>query len=302
MKIIRNIAIALAVFYACCVVYALTPQKSVPVQELAGINSLFINVNGRVLHYEKYGEGKPLILVHGFAGSTYTWREVIPLLAQHFTVYAVDLPGFGLSDKSTDGNYLLQAQAGMIISFMDALKLKSAALVGHSMGGVIVTMAATQAPDKVEKLVVIDAGFYHGGPPAFTKHLFFPFNIIMARSFYTKGARSKSLLNSYYNKALITDELIENYLKPARTPHAAAALARMMTHATGESYEGVSSKITTPTLLIWARNDAPIPLSDGERLQREIMGSKLVIVNNAGHMVQEEKPQEVADAIQKFMH
>ncbi len=169
------------------------------------------------------------------------------------------------------------------------------------MGGVIVSMAAIQAPEKVDKLVVMDAGFYHGGPPAFTKHLFFPFDVIMARSFYTKGARSKSLLNSYYNKSLITDELIENYLKPARTPHAADALASMMTQATGESYDGISSRITAPTLLIWARNDAPIPLSDGERLQREIKGSKLVVVDKAGHMIQEEQPQEVADAIQKFM-
>ncbi len=124
MKIIRNILIVLAVLYACCIAYALIPQKSVPVQELAGKNSQFINVNGRMLHYEKYGAGKPLILVHGFAGSTYTWRELIPLLSEHYTLYAVDLPGFGLSDKSPEANYKLQSQAGMIIGFMDALQTK----------------------------------------------------------------------------------------------------------------------------------------------------------------------------------
>jgi len=181
------------------------------------------------------------------------------------------------------------------------LKLPPVALLGHSMGGVIVSCAAVQAPQKIDKLIIMDAGFYHGGPPSFTKHLFFPFDVLMARSFYTKGARSKSLLNTYYNKALITDELIENYLKPARTPHAADALASMMTKASGESYEGISSRISVPTLLIWARNDAPIPLADGERLQREIQGSKLVVVDNSGHMIQEEQPQPVAAAIEAFL-
>ncbi|MBN2108764.1 MAG: alpha/beta hydrolase [Deltaproteobacteria bacterium] len=301
MKSIRNTLIVLAALYAGCIVYALVPQQSVPVESLAGKYSQFINVNGRMLHFEKYGIGKPLVLVHGFAGSTYTWRHVIPLLAQHHEVYAVDLPGFGLSDKPADGNYLLQEQAGMIIGFMDALQLKTAALAGHSMGGVIVGMAAVKAPNKIDKLIVIDAGYYHGGPPEFLKHLVFPFDIIMARSFYTKGARSKSLVSSYYNTSLVTDEVLENYLKPGRTPNAAAALARMLNTATRESYHGISTRITTPTLLIWARQDKPIPLTDGERLHQEIKGSQFLIIDNAGHMVQEEKPQEVAAAILKFL-
>ena len=301
MKAIKWILTCIAVVYACCVVYALIPQQSVPVKELAGKDSRFIQVKDRTIHYIQAGQGKPLVLVHGFAGSTYTWRYLIPLLAQHNTVYALDLLGFGLSDKPVDANYNLRAQGQLVIDFIDALKLAPVELVGHSMGGVIVSCAAVQAPKKIDKLVVMDAGFYHGGPPAFTKHLFFPFDILMARSFYTKGTRSRSLLNSYYNKALITDELIENYLRPARTPHAADALASMMSKSSGESYEGISTSITVPTLLIWARNDAPIPLSDGERLQREIKGSKLVVVDKSGHMIQEEQPQQVAEAIESFL-
>lgn len=301
MKIIRNILIVLAVLYACCIAYALIPQKSVPVQELAGKNSQFINVNGRMLHYEKYGSGKPVILVHGFAGSIYTWRHVIPLLAQGYTVYALDLPGFGLSDKSPEASYDLQSQARALMDFVNALQLPSASLAGHSMGGVIVGIAAAEAPQKVDKLIIIDAGFYHGGPPGFLKHLVFPLNVVMARAFYTKVARSKSLLNSYYNKALVTDELLDNYLRPARTPNAAAALAHMMNTSAADSYEGISTRITTPTLLIWARQDKPIPLSDGERLHQEIRGSQFLIIDDAGHMVQEEKPKEVAAAIRQFV-
>lgn len=301
MKAIKRIIIGCIVVYACLCVLALIPQTSVPVKELAGKDSRFIQVKDRTIHYIQAGRGKPLVLVHGFAGSTYTWRYLMPLLAQHYTVYALDLLGFGLSDKPVDADYDLRSQGQLVIDFIDALKLPPVALLGHSMGGVIVSCAALRAPQKIDKLIIMDAGFYHGGPPAFTKHLFFPFDILMARSFYTKGARSKSLLNTYYNKALINDELIENYLKPARTPHASDALARMMSKSSGESYEGISSQISVPTLLIWARNDAPIPLSDGERLQREIQGSKLVVVDKSGHMIQEEQPQQVAAAIESFL-
>jgi pimeloyl-ACP methyl ester carboxylesterase len=301
MKAIKWILICLAVLYACCVAYALVPQKSVPVQELAGANSHFIQVKGRQFHYEKYGAGKPIVLVHGFAGSTYTWRNVIPLLSQHYTVYAFDLPGFGLSDKSPEASYDMRSQATAVIDFIDALKLPSVSLVGHSMGGVIAGFAATLAPQKIEKAVIIDAGFYHGGSPKFFRKLFFPFDVIMARSFYTRGTRLRSLGSSYYNKAMVTDDLIDHYLRPTRTPQAAEALAKMMRTASGEIYEGVSTGITVPTLLIWARQDNHMPMSDADRLHREINNSQLVIIDQSGHMVQEEQPQKVAEAIRQFL-
>lgn len=300
MKIIRNILIVLAALYASCVVYALIPQKSVPVQELAGKNSQFIHVSGRMLHFEKYGQGKPVVLVHGFAGSTYTWRNLIPLLAQQYTVYAVDLLGFGLSDKPANGGYSLPDQGRLIISFIEALKLQKPTLVGHSMGGVIAALAAVQSPETIEKLVLVDAGIYHGGPPTFLKYFFFPFDVLSARSFYTKGPRTRSLQNSYFNQALITDELVNNYLKPASTPGAAAVLAKMNKFA-ADRHEEIIARIQTPTLLVWGRFDKIVPAADAERLHQEIKGSRLVVVNDAGHMVQEEKPKDVAAAILQFI-
>jgi len=302
MKTVKWIFIILAVVYACCVAYALLPQQSVPVTELTGKNSRFIQVNGRQIHYEKFGAGKPIVLVHGFAGSTYTWRHVIPLLSGTFTVYALDLPGFGLSDKSPDASYDLQSQAAAVVDFINTLNLQGVALAGHSMGGVITGIAANLAPQKIEKAILIDAGFYHGGPPKFFKKLFFPFDVIMARSFYSRGARSRSLASSYYNKSLITDDLVENYLKPARTPHAADVLVKMMRTSSGDTYEGISASIAVPTLLIWARLDGVNPVSDAERLHKEIKNSQLVIIDQSGHMVQEEQPQRVAEAIQQFLH
>ena len=301
MKAIKWILISLAVLYACCVTYAVIPQKSIPVQELAGANSHFIQVKDRQFHYEKYGSGKPIVLVHGFAGSTYTWRNVIPLLAQNYTVYAFDLPGFGLSDKSPEANYDMRSQAAAVIDFINALNLPNVYLIGHSMGGVITGFATILAPRKIEKAVIIDAGFYHGGSPKFFRKLFYPFDVIMARSFYTKSTRLRSLASSYFNKAIITDDLVEHYLQPTRTPHAADALAKMMRTASGEIYEGISPNITVPTLLIWASQDNHMPLTDADRLHKEIKNSQLVIIDQSGHMVQEEQPQKVVEAIRQFL-
>lgn len=301
MKALKWIIIVIAVLYACCITYAFLPQQSVSVKKLAHENSRFIQVNGRKLHYEKYGSGKPVVLVHGFAGSTYTWRHIIPLLSDTLTVYAVDLPGFGLSDKSPDACYDLRSQAQAVVDFTNALNLHGMTLVGHSMGGVIAGIAAQRNSRAVEKAVIIDAGFYHGGPPEFFKKLFFPFDVIMARSFYTKSVRAKSLATSYYDKSLLTDTVIEHYLRPALTPHAADALVKMLRTASSESYAGIAAAIPVPTLLIWARQDAVIPLADAFRLRREIKNSQLVIIDQAGHMVQEELPQAVARAIRQFL-
>ena len=171
-KICTVIIALLLVLYLGLVVVAFLPQETIPVSQLAGPQDKFVTVNNQTIHYLQQGSGKPLILVHGFAGSTYTWRKLIPLLADRYTVYALDLLGFGLSDKPVDGNYDLEAQGKLVIGFMDALHLTSATLVGHSMGGVVVGYAALDAPSKVDSLILVSPGFYGKGAPFFALSLF----------------------------------------------------------------------------------------------------------------------------------
>ena len=104
-----GLCIALPLIYLALIIVAYMPYETTPIEELAGEQDTFIEVNGHTIHYTKQGTGKPLILVHGFAGSTYTWRDLIPLLADHYTVYAYDVLGFGLSDKPSDVDYSMNA-------------------------------------------------------------------------------------------------------------------------------------------------------------------------------------------------
>ena len=300
-KVLIGILICIALFYLALIIIAYLPYKTTPVKELVGKEDKFTKLNGHTIHYIKQGKGKPLILVHGFAGSTYTWRNLIPLLTDHYTIYALDVLGFGLSDKPPDGSYDMKSQGNLLIAFMDSLNLPSATLIGHSMGGIIIAYTALAAPSKVDRLVMIEPGFYADTTPSFLQYMFFPLNRIMARQFYTRSMRKRFLLASFHNKSMLTDEVIDAYMIPTRTPNALDAMAHMMTSVAIKKYEGVSTKITRPTLLVWGERDKGVPPEVAKRLNREIQGSKLVSVKECGHYVQEEKPQELGKAIRDFI-
>jgi len=300
-KVFIGILISIGFIYLALIIVAYLPYETTPLKELAGKESKFIKVNGHNIHYTKQGKGKPLILVHGFAGSTYTWWYLIPLLTDHYTVYAYDVLGFGLSDKPPEGNYDMKSQGDFLIGIMDALKLPYATLVGHSMGGVIIGYAALAAPSRVNKLIMIEPGFYTETVPAFLNYLFFPLDRIMARQFYTKGFIKRFLLGSFYNKSMVTEEVIDAYMIPTRTPNALDVMAHMMSSVGVQNYEAVSSRINRPTLIVWGERGKGVPPEVAKRLNREIQGSRLVSVKECGHYVQEEKPQELAKAIRNFL-
>ena len=300
-KIFLGTLIALLLIYLTLIIVAYLPYETTSIEELAGEQDKFIEVNGHTIHYTKQGTGKPLILSHGFAGSLYTWRDLIPLLADHYTVYAYDVLGFGLSDKPSDGDYSMKGHGDSLIGFMDALNLPSASLIGHSMGGVIIGYAALAAPSRVDKLVMIEPGFYTDKTPAFLQYMYFPLNRIMARQFYTRSMTERFLLASFYDKSKVTEEVVDAYMIPTRTPNVLDAMAHMMVTVSGQKHEGVSERIVQPTLLVWGEREPGVLAGTAARLTSEIQGSTLTPVEECGHYVQEEKPQELAEVIRDFL-
>jgi pimeloyl-ACP methyl ester carboxylesterase len=209
--------------------------------------------------------------------------------------------GFGLSDKPSDGNYDMKSHGDSLIGFMDALTIPSATLIGHSMGGVIIGYAALAGPSRVDKLVMIEPGFYTDKTPAFLKYMFFPLNRIMARQFYTRSMTQRFLLASFYNKSKVTEEVVDAYMIPTRTPNVLDAMAHMMVTVGAQKYEGVSERITRPTLLVWGEREKGVLPGVAKRLTSEIQGSILASVEECGHYVQEEKPRELTGIIRDFL-
>ena len=300
-KILIGTLIAVGLIYVILIIVAYLPYKTIPIEELAGKDSRFVEVNGHRVHYTKQGTGKPLILVHGFAGFTYTWRHLIPLLTDFYTVYAYDVLGFGLSDKPPDGSYDMGPHGEFLIDFMDALNIPSATLAGHSMGGIIICYASIAAPERVDALVVIEPGFYNDPGPAFMNYMFFPLDRIMSRQFYTRGMRERFFMGSFYNQSLVTDEIIDAYMLPTRTPNALESMTQMMRTVGLKQYPGVAEKVTRPTLVVWGERGPDDPLEQAARIHREIQTSQLISIEESGHYVQEEKPRELADAIKSFV-
>src|ERR1700754_2896166 len=118
------------------------------------IEGAFVSVNGVRLHYQRAGEGRPLLLLHGLVGSVKNWRQNIRFLAQHANVYAVDLLNMGESDRVPGLDSSLEATADRVAACMDALGLEVADIAGHSHGGAVAMMLAARHPERVRRLVL----------------------------------------------------------------------------------------------------------------------------------------------------
>ncbi len=115
----------------------------------------FIQLSGKPVHYLKKGSGPPLVLIHGFLLHAVTWHRNIDALAKHFTVYALDLPGFGYSHPiELNGNFDFRMYENTIIDFMDALRIKKASLIGHSMGGGVAIRVAARHSRRIKRIVL----------------------------------------------------------------------------------------------------------------------------------------------------
>lgn len=155
-------------------------EGTVPPEQLADPDSRFAEVNGVNIHYKMAGEGEPVfILLHGFAASTFSWREVMGPLSEMGTVVAFDRPGFGLTERPMPGEwegrspYAPESQADLTVGLMDALGIERAVLVGNSAGGTVALLTALTYPERVGALVLVDAAIYVGGKtPGWLRPLF----------------------------------------------------------------------------------------------------------------------------------
>ena len=261
------------------------------------------------LHVEQFGQGPPLIALHGFGGSTYSWHDVRNELSACHTVYAFDLKGHGRSPKPSDGRYAAADQAALIEAFIESHRLTDITLVGHSLGGgVALTIAANLVARRssvLSRLVLIDAASYRQSLPWFITALKVP--VVGWLSQHVLPVRSqvrRVLRTAYYLDARVTDEQVDAYAAPLRLPGGKYALRETAKQIVPANIDEISKRypsIVAPTLVIWGRHDAVVPLANGERLAREMPNARLVVVDDAGHIPHEERPAAVASPLRDFL-
>jgi pimeloyl-ACP methyl ester carboxylesterase len=251
-------------------------------------------IDGVGLHYVDRGSGPAVLLIHGFGGHTFSFRYTIPALEREYRVIAVDLMGFGFSERPADADYSLAAHAERVLRLMDHLGIEKAAAVGHSMGGEVVMRMASIAPDRIARLVL--AGSVSGDrvPTLPTTPLVKPFLPAMARL-----VSRLTLKRSVDDPSFITQEMKEGYLAPMRIKGSMDGLYQILRDGRGDGKIDFT-RITQPVLILWADNERIVPGVALSRLQKRFPSAGVVIIEDAGHLLLEEQPEACNQAILEF--
>ncbi|MDV6347706.1 alpha/beta hydrolase [Nitrosomonas sp. Is35] len=255
------------------------------------------------------GTGEPVLLIHGFGASSYSWRHVIEPLAQKNRVITIDLKGFGDSPKPRDDAYSVYEQARLVRNFILENNLKNLHIIGHSYGGgvalaVSIYLSASN-PGLQKSLVLIDSVAYPQELPGFVKILATPILGPLITYAVPNTFQVKNLLKIvYFNDDLIPQEAIDHYAADLGKPDAKYALltsVRQMLPTDLQQFSENYASLTIPTLIVWSREDEIVPLAVGKRLHENIPDSKLVIMSGVGHAVQEEKPSLLLPHLRSFL-
>ena len=272
------------------------------------IGSKYVKVDGINTYYLVGDEGSPVILVHGAGTGVFDWRFAIDPLAQHHRVYALDMVGFGHSDKPKT-NYTLDYHIDFLERFMDALQLKRASLVGQCFGGGAALGLAIRSPERIEKLVLANSyalGREIGSEIAGRILWILP-SFLM--EFFCRPTRRRvrwGWKSSVYDSQFITDEMVDEACHLRNMPGATYARVSIYKKNFGFSgqrryYVEQLAEITAPTLIIQGEKDKTFPLAQAQRAHKLIKNSELHIIDACGHIPQLEKSNEFNRLVLDFL-
>ena len=270
--------------------------------------SKFVMVDGVPVHYQEAGsrDAPPLLLIHGFASSTLVWSEVLLKLAhQGFHVLAPDLLGYGYSGKPARSEYTITGQARMIVGLLDQLGIERADIVGSSYGGAVAATCALDYSNRVAKLVMIGA-VSNNDPTRFLLVRLFRSpvigELIAPLLIGSRTLLRRRMKRVYDRHSLVLDERrVEARHRPLRTAATQRAMIRTARHWDAERIGRDAHLIKQPTLLLWGEIDRDVPVANGEKLNREIAGSRLIVFRNCGHLPQEEFPRDFTAVVSRFL-
>lgn len=277
MSLARLLVVALGVASTGCLSFAKGPWPDEPK------SATWATVDGVRLRYRDEGEGPAVVMIHGFASSLETWDTVAPVVKKNHRVLALDLKGFGYSDRS-EGDYSPAAEAKLVLGLMKQRGIEKAALVAHSWGSSVALATTLAAPEKIERIALYDAWVYEDQLPTFFLWARAPgVGEALFSIWYDERADERMAFAFYDREKWVTEKLAEDVVHSLTRPgNTAAALAATR----GQRFFEVEAKyktITQPALLLWGREDEVTLLPFGERLNKDLRNSKLVVYPQCGH-------------------
>ena len=263
-----------------------------------------IRANGVRLRVAERGDGPSLVLLHGLFMDHTTWDAVGDVLGRTYRVVAPDFPGFGQSEKPSEGRfpYGIDAFADAVVDLYAGLELGRAVLVGHALGGAVAIALAARHPELISRLVLVDALCYSARLDLASRVALAP----LVGGFAFKQLWGKSAFKAYFKESYLSRDAripnvrVDHYYDLFNTPAArASALATLRATRDTRAVVAHIARISTPTLVIWGREDTLYPAALGHRMAREIHDAGFQLIG-AGHAPQEEQPSAVAEAIERF--
>ena len=301
--------LALLLVFACVVVAYWAPDR--PVDQLkarwAPPPSQFVAIEGMSVHLRDEGprdDASPLLLLHGTSSSLHTWEGWVPALRARHRVISVDLPGYGLTGPFPDGDYRLAHYTRFIGELLDAQGVRHAVLVGNSFGGQVALEMALAQPERVDKLILVDALGYpldSTSVPIGFRIAKMPLLNRLTQFVLPRRMVEDSVRNVYGDPDKVTPALVDRYYDlTLRAGNRASLPERFKHQPTGESARRIAT-IRKPTLILWGGRDRLIPPAVGRQMQQQMAGSRLVVFDDLGHVPQEEDPARTVAPVREFL-
>ncbi len=273
----------------------------------ANADSQFVQIGPISVHYRDVGPrgAQVLVLLHGANASLHTWQGWIDRLKGQFRVISLDLPGYGLTDawpEGRPGDYHLAGYSAFLDRFVEALQLNKFALAGNSLGGGVAWTYAARHPERVTKLILVDALAYPQESPLKGPAQIADIPVLGDVLLYVapRSIVADNLRSTYGDPSKVTDALIDRYRDLLR--HQGNREVMLMRLRRPDKFDSAGLKtLTMPVLILWGGRDSWIPVANAFRLQNDIADSDLQIFEKAGHVPMEEIPDETAAAARAFL-
>ncbi len=276
-----------------------------PVNKGETMHEQTVLVDNRHIHYREAGEGPCVLLLHGWPTSSWLWRDVMPVLAQRHRVIAPDLPGFGLSEKRMEDSFSFRYHERFLNAFLDHLQIEQTDLVVHDLGGPVGVYWALRHPERVHRLGILNTLLYpdfHWTAKAFVLATLVPgFRRLLSHP----RALAATIRFGVQNKARITEEVLQPYLAPFSDSRSQRVLLKTASRLALQGFEEIAAALPEfprPVRIIYGAQDRILPnvAATMERLQHDLPETRVTVLSDAGHFLQEDAGEEVGKLLLDF--
>ena len=265
-----------------------------------------VEMGGYSMHYIDMGKGPVVLMIHGFADSSYCWHHnVKPVVDAGYRVIAVDMPGLGRSTvPPKDFTMSVDNLSRACLSLMDRLNIETFTVVGSSMGGGVSLFLMGHHPDRAIRGIVVDpASYYQKMPDLISLASLENLGPLMTRASGKMTVRL-ALTQVYYDDKKVTDTLVAEYGRPfekEKYPELLSRLVRQYISRQALSDMKEYNRITQPVLVVWGKEDIWVPPAFAKRLENDLSNAELLMVPNAGHLPHQELPDQFNPVLLQFL-